>query len=169
MRVFDFVGVKEAVDEVRDGLEERRAAVSKMETQKESETVVEGKEPEIERERLKRTVVADSEDEASDEDEDEDMLFDSNDTPILETTHPAPTPDLDHQQQHPLSSHPKLSHTDETTTKSQRQTKLLLINNLTQVLNPLLKKDYISGIYHTPPFHQPKRTNLTLKHPQHTP
>lgn len=115
MRVFDFVGVKEAVDEVREGLEgggggdgdgdgarekAKKGGNSRVDTGR--------------RETTKRTVVADSEGEDEDEDEDDAMLFDhDNDnlnTPLeIPTSSPPPT------------------------------LKFLLLTNLSQVITPLLK------------------------------
>ncbi|KAF1935688.1 hypothetical protein EJ02DRAFT_471004, partial [Clathrospora elynae] len=80
MRVFDFVGVTEAVGEIRDELEGQRAVNHEKEEWKESVVVEQGwpATPLPPR----RTVVADSED----EDEDDEMLFDAEAT----ITTPAP-------------------------------------------------------------------------------
>ncbi|KAI8936600.1 hypothetical protein NX059_007001 [Plenodomus lindquistii] len=184
MRVFDFVGVKEAVDEVRDGLEGRKVAVSKVETQDEKkpeetpeethgkmEDTVEVTEPETTKTLPKRTVVADSEDE--DEDEDEDMLFDAQDAPVTAGAAPKP-PASDLPSQTPSNqSHNSPSPDTEppfpttTATPPPRQIKFLFLNNLTQALNPLLKKDYISAHALATPF-LTALSNLTLAHSLHT-
>lgn len=118
MRVFDFVGVKEAVGEVRDGLEGRRTVPNKVEII--SEPLKQEKRPPTP---PKRTFVADSEDE-----DEEEMLFDeafvTEDIPILEE----PEADKSNNEEEP-----------------QSKVKFILIDNLAQVLNPLLKKDYVQG------------------------
>ncbi|KAH9859663.1 hypothetical protein IAQ61_011444 [Plenodomus lingam] len=138
MRVFDFVGVKEAVDEIRDELEgrcQRPAVTLKGDEQQVTETVVAAEEhtPNITAQPSKRTVVADSEDEASDEE----MLFnDAANAPILDPTPlshsaapaPAPTP-----------ATPPLPH------QHQPKPAFLLLTNLAQTLTPLFRKNSTSG------------------------
>ncbi|KAF1934787.1 hypothetical protein EJ02DRAFT_471640 [Clathrospora elynae] len=133
MRVFDFVGVTEAVGEIRDELEGQRAVNHEKEEWKESVVVEQGwpATPLPPR----RTVVADSED----EDEDDEMLFDAEATittpaPPVQEPEPAPT-----QRPHPKSE--KQYQEIQTSGK----VKFILIDTLAQVLNPLLKKDYIQG------------------------
>ncbi|KAH7082195.1 hypothetical protein FB567DRAFT_447358 [Paraphoma chrysanthemicola] len=140
MRVFDFVGVREAIGEIRDDLEGRKPARGKEEeAQQEPVAIPQPPEPVVDPEPQpvpKRTVVQDSEDE--DEDDDEEMLFNTSTPPAPEPLPPAqntaPTPSPPHQPQPnpPDSSTPN-------------KPSFILIDNLTQVLTPLLKKDSIQA------------------------
>lgn len=144
MRVFDFVGVREAIGEIRDALEGRGIASASSRTQenkgKEQHVVHEKKEPavEIPPQPPRRTVVADSEDEDEEEDE---MLFEAE----------VPAPAVQEQDD-------VVQHSEAETMKQQNQNqkdigdnndvnrmKFILIDNLASVINPLLKKDYIQG------------------------
>jgi hypothetical protein len=138
MRVFDFVGVREAVGEIREELEGRKAS-RRQEEKARDEPVVE-EEPLVPEEPSlpKRTVVADSED----EDEDEEMLFDTS------TPSAAPAPAVQHPPQPETNTTPQEAEPEATPSK----TKFILIDNLAQVLNPLLKKDYIQGPFPSLPF-----------------
>lgn len=128
MRVFDFVGVREAVGEIRDGLEGRR---ERMGTPKHEPLT-----PEVQ----KRTVVADSED----EDEEEEMLFDI--VPPL----PAPASESTKQPQ----SHPQPQLEPLRQDAPQGRIKFILLSSLTRVLTPLLKKDSIQGACRIPSLSQ---------------
>lgn len=129
MRVFDFVGVREAVGELRDGLEGRAKRSDSNRVQegrrdvKESTTPVEAVTVQHQPP-SKKTEIADSEDEDENEDLealDDDMLLDIK--PPTPDPDPAPTPTS-------TSTPPPLPHL-----------KLLLIDNLAHILLPLLKKD----------------------------
>lgn len=132
MRVFDFEGVREAVSEIKTELERDKDG----EAQKKSVVnLVGGKgEGPVEPEKAKRTYVADSEDE-EDYEEDE-MLFGTG----TNTANTIAAPNIDPQ---PTSNSPG---------QQQRGgVKFILIDTLAQVINPLLKKDYIQGLS-SPPF-----------------
>ncbi|KAF1919145.1 hypothetical protein BDU57DRAFT_132197 [Ampelomyces quisqualis] len=134
MRVFDFVGVREAIGEIRDELEGRM--VVEPEQKSISTPKLSTSEPFKPEQELKRTVVADSED----EDDDEEMLLDatealSEETPAVRNVSPPQTT--------PTKTPPPQQN------PSCNKLKFVLIDNLTQVLTPLLKKDSIQG---TSPF-----------------
>lgn len=137
MRVFDFVGVREAIGEIRDGIEKKKDVerASNNEEKKANSVMDEAakNEPLIEKAPVKRTYVADSED----EEDDEEMLFDSD---VTDTTAAQPV-----QNPEPI----RIDSSETTYAEIERgPIKIVLIDNLAQVLNPLLKKDYIQGIYH---------------------
>jgi hypothetical protein len=152
MRVFDFVGVREAIAEIREDLEGRKVGVSKKEAGQETVRSPRRRTPERVRspkrptpepltpEPLpKRTVVADSEDEDDDE-----MLFDT--ASPLKTEKAAPA------VQEPQPNQKLQASTIDTTPESIPQQEeppgkvtFILIDNLAQVLDPLFKKDYIQG------------------------
>ncbi|KAI4655048.1 uncharacterized protein J4E79_008113 [Alternaria viburni] len=137
MRVFDFVGVREAIGEIRDGIEKKKdlERASSPEETKATLPIEESaqEKPPVEKVPVKRTYVADSED----EEDDEEMLFDSD---VTDTTaaHPVQNPE------------PTRIEASETINAEivPGPMKIILIDNLAQVLNPLLKKDYMQGIYH---------------------
>ncbi|KAI4629457.1 uncharacterized protein J4E87_003721 [Alternaria ethzedia] len=136
MRVFDFVGVREAMVEIRDGIEKKKDAERASSTEEKKANLPNEEpareEPPVEKEPVKRTYVADSED----EEDDEEMLFDSDvtDTAAQPVQNPEPT---------------RIESAEDTNAKVvSGPIKIVLIDNLAQVLNPLLKKDYIQGIYH---------------------
>jgi hypothetical protein len=137
MRVFDFVGVREAVGEIRDELEGKifpdvaREAVNEV-NKAEQETPVVRKPP-------KRTVVADSED----EDDDDEMLFESR--PMLDESIPALHESANETTQQASLVTPKQDFNHSTTQTERSRVKFILIDNLSQILNPLLKKDYVQG------------------------
>ena len=137
MRVFDFVGVREAIGEIRDGIEKKKDVELASSTEEKKATLpIEEpaqEEPPVEKVPVKRTYVADSED----EEDDEEMLFDSD---VTGTT----------AAQLVQNPEPIRIESSETTYAEIEPgpIKIVLIDNLAQVLNPLLKKDYIQGIYH---------------------
>lgn len=142
MRVFDFVGVGEAVGEIRDGIEGKKVADLIPGTEEKEEDARKEKagkdELPIEKVPTKRTYVADSED----EEDDEEMLFDS-EAAIIAAAQPV-------QDAEPAQAqYPEPMETPETThVEAERgQIKFILIDNLAQVFNPLLKKDYIQGTF----------------------
>jgi hypothetical protein len=146
MRVFDFVGVREAVGEISDGIEKKKSVEPAPTTEENTKTppaaeAVRNESP-IEKKPTKRTYVADSED----EEDDEEMLFDS-DVTANTAVQPVQEPD------------PMKIEAPETTQAEAGHIKILLIDNLAQVLNPLLKKDLIQGIL---------RPFLTTNQKQHT-
>jgi hypothetical protein len=136
MRVFDFMGAREAVDEIRAGLEKKKniEPASKVEQKNEHALQEEGVkiEPPTDKAHMKRTYVADSED----EEDDEEMLFDS-DATITAAAQPVRDPEPA-QTEAPEAPHQETE---------PGQIKIIIIDNLAQVLNPLLKKDYIQGIF----------------------
>lgn len=130
MRVFDLVGVREAVGELRDELEgkvvegERRGKVTA--------SVEQGREKDEVLLLRKRTEVADSEDEDEDlEASDDEMLFDAEPPPPGPDQAPGPALQTEQHDTAEHQSHPKL--------------KLILIDNLSHVLTPLLRRDNASG------------------------
>jgi len=137
MRVFDFVGVREAIGEIRDGIEKKKDAerASNAEEKKATLPIEEPaqEEPPVEKVPVKRTYVADSED----EEDDEEMLFDSD---VTDTTAAQPV-------QNPEPTRIEASETINAEIVPGPM-KIILIDNLAQVLNPFLKKDYVQGIYH---------------------
>lgn len=129
MRVFDFVGVREAIGEIIDGLEGRKVTTPvKRRISTPERPTPEPFTPEKER----RTVVADSEDE-----DEEEMLFDA--TEVVDEQAPTvqPTP-----SNPPIPVKTPPPQPDPPSGKIQ----LILLDNLTQVLTPLLKKDSVQGI-----------------------
>ena len=137
MRVFDFVGVREAIGEIRDGIEKKKA-VERAPGTEEKKATLPSEEPAQEeapvgKVPVKRTYVADSED----EEDDEEMLFDSD---VTENTAAQPV-----QNPEPARIEAPENIDAEIV---PGPTKIVLIDNLAQVLNPLLKKDYIQGIYY---------------------
>ncbi|KAI4651832.1 hypothetical protein J4E93_002028 [Alternaria ventricosa] len=139
MRVFDFVGVREAIGEIRDGIEKKKDAERASSTEEKKATLpIEepAQEPPVKKVPVKRTYVADSED----EEDDEEMLFDSD---VTDTTAAQPVQD-------PEPTRIEASEDMDAETEPG-PIKIVLIDNLAQVLNPLLKKDHIQGIhYYTP-------------------
>lgn len=148
MRVFDFIGVREAIGEIREDLEARKRP---SRPRPHEESVPKAKEPTPETQVLpKRTVVADSEDE-----DDEDMLFDSSTPTAAPEAEAEPAPAV--QQQEPDAAPVELQEAGSDLPSSK--VKFILIDNLAQVINPLLKKDYVKG--HTVLPCLPSRTLLT--------
>jgi hypothetical protein len=148
MRVFDFVGVREAIGEIRDDLEGRKVVNRKKDEARPvyanspKRPTPEPLTPELV---PKRTVVADSED----EDDDEEMLFDT--SASAQETVPSAIQDAQpdqHIQTTTLETNPDTKPEREETIK---KVTFILIDNLAQVLNPLLKKDYIQSPSPIPP------------------
>ncbi|UPX12811.1 uncharacterized protein EKO05_0003347 [Ascochyta rabiei] len=156
LRVFDFVGVREAIGELSGELEGRRggggggsgggeesgdgSVVAEEENKK---VVVDGEEAHAPPPR--RTEVADSEDEEGDDEletQDEEMLFDIEEQTTEETSAPAPV--SLHSTPHTTSQRntwqPNIAEKP-----SPPKLNLILIDNLAHVLLPLLKKDSIQG------------------------
>ncbi|KAH7382222.1 hypothetical protein BKA66DRAFT_570517 [Pyrenochaeta sp. MPI-SDFR-AT-0127] len=163
MRVFDFVGVSEAVSEIRDVLEGRIAVEAKQES-----IPTEAEKPPAVEIPPRRTFVADSEDE-----EDDEMLFDS------EATVPEPEPEPECAPA-PALEEPRLELPQKTTSEHHLEeqgpghgkegsgkVKFILIDNLAQVLNPLLKRDYIQANALASTFLQ-SLAHLTSIHKLHT-
>jgi hypothetical protein len=151
MRVFDFVGMREAIGEIRDDLEGRKRTGWKKQEGRGYTRPSTPKRPTPEPltpEMPKRTVVADSED----EDDDEEMLFDTAEP--VETTLPIPGP-----EQSKPSPQPEPKAITEQQAQPPSKVKFILIDNLTQVLTPLLKKDFIQG-NPSPPFPHPHANHI---------
>ena len=136
MRVFDFEGVKEAICEIRDGLDNSTALPGNGEMTEDAfveEVLPAAVIPPA------RIFVADSEDE--DDSEDEEMLFDTE----------ANRGDPESVIQEPSSSEkgkPKSSQQDQLPNHENSNhgtLKLILIDNLAQAISPLLKKDFVQG------------------------
>jgi hypothetical protein len=141
MRAFDFVGVSEAVSEIREGLEGRRNERKIAEEKVGVEVPVREQEP-VKKTLANRTYVPDSED----EDDDEEMLFDS------EATITRVAPPVQDPEPEPAHATKEISKTEDPGAE-RGKVKFILIENLAQVLNPLLKKDYVQGP--SPPFPSP--------------
>lgn len=141
MRVFDFVGVREAIGEIRDGLEEKRPLSHKT-NEAQEEPMEEGKistpQPAP---TSKRTVVADSED----EDDEEEMLFDTSVASVKAVSAIKVSESLSQPQAAVAETFEEQELLEE---KMKGEVKFILIDNLAQVTNPLLKKDYIQGQSH---------------------
>jgi hypothetical protein len=144
MRVFDLVGVMEAISEIREELEAGRSmAVPASAPKTCPKRVVEEEGPSIalpdEPKKIPRSTIADSEDE-----DDEEMLFDE---PVSEpsqteaearaaqalgpSTEPEPTVELSEDDNEEASPESKIS--------------VILIDNLAHVLSPPLKRDYLQA------------------------
>ena len=140
MRVFDLVGVIEAVGEIREELE------GKSQGNAENETVEVRTKEAVEDDRrreappIKKTVIADSEDEEEDEDEDE-MLLNTKPTSSTHSSIASAPPNI------PVP----VMETDPASTAHQKHTAkegrmaFILIDNLAHVIIPLLRKDYVQS------------------------
>lgn len=152
MRVFDFVGMREAVGELRDGLEGQSRSNDEVMKTVNADRKTDSPLP------RKRTEVADSEDEDEElEKSDDEMLFDTE----TSTVDPAPAPEpatsssTQAQQRHPP------------TPPTQSKIKAILVDNLAHVLNPVLKKDAVSANTLATTF-LAALSNLTHSHSLHT-
>jgi hypothetical protein len=138
MRVFDFEGVVEAVEEVKEGLEGPMEKASPGEEEKGGEEKEVCEEKEVNEQVKKpvpiprKTVIPDSEDE--DEDEDEMLL----ETPIITTE--AVGPEKGQMEVEHLPPPEK-----EEEVASEENVSFVLIDNLAHVHHPLLKEDYVPG------------------------
>ncbi|OSS51023.1 hypothetical protein B5807_04232 [Epicoccum nigrum] len=130
MRVFDFVGMREAVGELRDGLEGRSKSNDEVIATVNADQKIDSPLP------RKRTEVADSEDEDEElEKSDDEMLFDTE----TSTADPAPVPE-------PATSPPTQAKQHHSPIPPiQSRIKAILVDNLAHVLNPVLKKDAVSA------------------------
>jgi len=132
MRVFNLVGLEEAIEEVVDALETPKE--TELEPKSRGKDVEVGAEvKEVPLKPVRREVVQDSEDEG--EDEDEEMLFDS--TPL---SPPPPTPRHLEQQPRQLNTG-----TDDEDRIRDSSVSFLLIDNIAHVIRPLLKENYTQG------------------------
>lgn len=136
MRAFDLVGVEEAVEEVRIGLEGReteddgdKEAVES--TLREARKVRESSGDEGIEEWRKNLEVADSEDEDEGYDEDEDGMLLEPKTPTSERQ------DGSERKASPRSGEPQGT--------QEEAVEILIIDNITQVVSPLMKSNYIQG------------------------
>ena len=152
MRVFDFVGMREAVGELRDELEgQSRSNDEVMKTVNADRKT----DPPLPR---KRTEVADSEDEDEElEKSDDEMLFDTE----TSTADPAPLPEP------ATSASPQAEQHHPPTPPTQSNIKIILVDNLAHVLNPVLKKDAVSANTLATTF-LTALSNLTHSHSLHT-
>lgn len=134
MRVFDLVGVVEAVGEIREGLERKTTteAVKRSETEMrrgDDQSVVEPV-PASPPQRSRERVIADS------EDEDEDMLSEED----QDSVH---TPSRDgHNGDAETRAEESNKPAQERSGQDDGKVTFVLIDNLAHVINPLLKKDY---------------------------
>lgn len=142
MRVFDFVGVIEAVGEIREGFEVKKMEIGRgcVEAR---ERVVVAEEKRSKAVPLRKTEIADSEDE--DEDEEDEMLFNTEPTSLAHSVTPPVAPKAPDVIPEPSFSRIP----NEEGTASEGQMSFILIDNLAHVINPLLQKDYIQS--KTPP------------------
>lgn len=142
MRVFDFVGVIEAVGEIREGFEAKKVDIGKRGVEG-RERVIVAEEKRSKAVPLRKTEIADSEDE--DEDEEDEMLFNTEPTSLDHSVAPPVAPKVPD-----AIPEPDLSKTPgEEGTASEDRMSFILIDNLAHVINPLLQKDYIQS--KTPP------------------
>jgi hypothetical protein len=116
LRVFDFVGVVEAVDELSDALR-----VDSKEASGESKGIEEVSPPKLVELAKPRTEVADS------DEDDEDMLFESPPAAVEEETLANPPSSLPSQTLEKIG--------------------MIIIDNISQVVNPILKTNYVRGKY----------------------
>ncbi|KAF1829019.1 hypothetical protein BDW02DRAFT_190888 [Decorospora gaudefroyi] len=152
MRPFDFEGLGEAVGEVRWGLESTK--------EEEGLGGGGGGREVVERLHSKRGYVVDSEDE---EEEEEEMLFESGAGGVTEE---APVQHPEAKQgygQHPTNPTP----TQETKHQQHQKVNLILINNLSQIITPFLKKDYLTANAQVSTF-LTSLNDLTRTHNLHT-
>lgn len=128
MRVFDLIGVVEAVSEIKGELEgiSNPSEVQHLQEEKSEPKAA------LEQKVAKRTVVEDS------EDEDDNMLFDLDSPPPVITTSPPPNAKL-------IPQEGSVEASNQGFTVGQTKTSFILVDNLAHVLSPLLKKDYIQG------------------------
>ncbi|KAF1996548.1 hypothetical protein P154DRAFT_537911 [Amniculicola lignicola CBS 123094] len=166
MRVFDLVGVMEAVGEIRSELEARQTGDG-VRLQAVVKPVLPDP-PARERDKVdkgaKERVVADSEDE--EDEEDEEMLFDlAEQNPTKSTSPPRDSIPTPSQGLHPRLPPPTISTSNNEDDGTPEKISFVLIDNLAHVLTPLLKKDYIQGTQqlHHNYFHP------IYKHPANTP
>ena len=131
MRVFDFVGVIEAIGEIRDELERPQAAPA------ESSPMPSSPPPMPREPGMRRTVskIGDSEDE-----DEEDMLFDS----AAEAPEPPLSPHVEPVTE-TVSEAPPERISSEESGPSTGKTGMIIIGNITHVLSPLMKTDYVQG------------------------
>ncbi|KAF2656236.1 hypothetical protein K491DRAFT_715616 [Lophiostoma macrostomum CBS 122681] len=153
MRVFDLVGVMEAVGEVRDGLEGRGKVEATREEDKKMGEGEKKKEDDADKdekqegaskkEKARKTVIADSEDEDDDEDE---MLFEVTDEAQQERPHQVPEPESQIDRPQPVSK-PHAVKDDRRNDDASTNAKVsfILLDNLAHVLSPILKKDFVKG------------------------
>lgn len=134
MRVFDLVGVMEAVGEIREGLDGKTTtteAVRRPELEGrrgDDQTVVEPV-PASPPQRSRERVIADS------EDEDEDMLSEEEQDFVQTSSRDGQSKDAETQAE---ESYKPVQETGQDDGKIT----FILIDNLAHVINPLLKKDY---------------------------
>jgi hypothetical protein len=146
MRVFDFVGMREAVGELRDELEGQSRSNDEVIKTINADRKTD---PPLPR---KRTEVADSEDEDEELEKSEDeMLFDTE----TSTADPAPVPE------------PATSSSTQAEPTPPSKIRVILVDNLAHVLNPVLKKDAVSANTMATTF-LTALSNLTHSHSLHT-
>ncbi|KAJ9637188.1 hypothetical protein H2199_007474 [Coniosporium tulheliwenetii] len=154
MRVFDFVGVIEAISEIRDELEKPPAAPSDSSPMPSSP-------PPMPREPgMRRTVskIGDSEDE-----DEEDMLFDS----AAEAAEPSREPTSETIKEPAVEA--SSEHIPSSTSPPSGKTGMIIIDNITHVLSPLMKTDYVQATQtKAPQTHLPSSQN-TGQNPTPTP
>lgn len=154
MRVFDLVGVVEAVEEVKEGfggLIEEATSGEEKNSSEEEEAVEQEKKPVP---APRKTEIPDSEDEDDDEDE---MLLE---TPVITTDVASPQKE---QTEDERISPPERKEE----TAIEEKVSFILIDNLAHVLNPLSKEDHVQG-KHAPAF-PPLTARLNRPQQQHNP
>lgn len=138
MRVFDFVGVREAIEELKDDIAGQNVAEPTLANEKMKEALP------VEKVKMKRTYVADSED----EEDDEVMLFDSE---TIVTVAAQPAKDQEGAEARLLEPVGTLGITHAEAKRGY--IKFMLVDSFAHVFNPLLKTDYIRGIWSQSHFH----------------
>ncbi|RYN58541.1 hypothetical protein AA0118_g7252 [Alternaria tenuissima] len=138
MRVFDFVGVREAIEELKDDIAGQNVAEPTLANEKMKEALP------VEKVKMKRTYVPDSED----EEDDEEMLFDSE---SIVTAAAQPAKDQEGAEARLLEPVGTLGITHAEAKRGY--IKFMLVDSFAHVFNPLLKTDYIRGIWSQSHFH----------------
>lgn len=161
MRVFDFEGVREAVGEIRDELEGRGGGGKDTEEKEEALAKEQVRVGEA-KETSKRTFVPDSEGE--DEDEEEEMLFESEaEVTSAKEVQQSDKMSVSKREQTVPPDTPKHDSDGIPENNTPGTLKFILIDNLAQVLGPLLKQDLTQGSFfflfssHTVSIHSPRK------------
>jgi hypothetical protein len=130
MRVFDLVGITEAISEIREETSKSKTTQTN-EAERVAASEANSKAPS---EKTRKTVIADSED----EDENEELLFDNEPVSMEHSVSPNTS---DTQQKSNQSPSNRQAAVDDP--RSNSRLSIVLVDNLARVVNPLLKKDYI--------------------------
>ncbi|KAF2091830.1 hypothetical protein K490DRAFT_61260 [Saccharata proteae CBS 121410] len=129
IRAFDFVGVVEAAGEVREKLETSINTVQQPAQPETTAVTVESKAAAAEQERRQRTEIADSQD-----DEEDEMLFDASTT----ESNPEALNEQTEKPDEPTRSPPD----PQEAVDGQGKVGMIVIDNLAQVVSPMMKSNY---------------------------